>query len=65
MSYEEDLAALLAQRVDPLAAAILGTTLHARAGIAAAVRLTDTCVIPEDVIDAIPDAIRTLFALPD
>lgn len=54
------IAALLAQGVDPIGSSILGATLHARAGIAAAERLTEIAVTPEDVIDAIPDAIRTL-----
>lgn len=54
------IAALLAQGVGPLDAAILGTTLHARAGIAAADRYTEIAVTPEDVIESIPDAIRTL-----
>jgi len=52
------IAALLAQGLDPLDACVLGATLHARAGVAAAVQLTDICVTPEDVIDAIPAAVR-------
>jgi hydroxyethylthiazole kinase-like uncharacterized protein yjeF len=51
-------AALLAQGMGALDACVLGATLHARAGVAAAVELTDICVTPEDVIDAIPAAIR-------
>lgn len=52
--------ALLAQGLDPFCACALGTTLHARAGIAAAARLTDICVTAPDVIEAIPDALRTV-----
>jgi len=51
-------AALLAQGLDPIDACVLGTTLHARAGVAAALELTDICVTPEDVIEAIPTAVR-------
>ena len=54
-------ASLLAQGVDAVAAAVLGTTLHARAGVRAAERFTETCVVPEDVIAAIPDAVRSLL----
>ena len=50
--------ALLAQGLAPLDAAVLGATLHAEAGRAAAERLSDVCVTPEDVIDAIPQAVR-------
>ena len=50
--------ALLAQGLDALDACVLGATLHARAGVAAALRLTDICVTPEDVIDEIPTAVR-------
>ena len=52
------IAALLAQGLEPLDAGVLGATLHARAGIEAAQHFTDICVTPEDVIDAIPQAIR-------
>ena len=55
------MAALLAQGVDPVSAAVLGATLHARAGVAAARLLTEVCVTSEDVIAAIPDAVRTLL----
>ena len=53
-------AALLAQGTKPLEAAVLATTLHARAGRIAAERLDERSVIPEDVIEAIPEAFRTL-----
>lgn len=52
--------ALLAQGLAPLDAAVLGATLHAEAGRAAAAKLTDICVTPEDVIEAIPQAVRAL-----
>ena len=52
------IAALLAQGVDAVDACVLGATLHARAGVAAAMELTDICVTPEDVVDKIPAAIR-------
>ena len=51
-------AALLAQGLEALDACVLGATLHARAGVAAASTFTDIAVVPEDVIDAIPAAIR-------
>lgn len=50
--------ALLAQGLEPLDACVLGATLHARAGVAAALQFTDICVTPEDVIEAIPAAVR-------
>ena len=52
--------ALLAQGLAPLDAAYLGAALHARAGRAAAGRLTDICVTAEDVVAALPDAVRSL-----
>lgn len=54
------IAALLAQGVEPIDAAVLGATLHARAGVCAAQTFTDMGVTPEDVIESIPAAIRTL-----
>ena len=51
--------ALLAQGALPFDAAFSGAALHALAGRAAAERLTDIAVCPEDVIDFIPDALRT------
>ena len=56
------ISALLAQGVEPIAACILGTTLHARAGNIAAQTYTTLGVAAEDVINAIPNAIRTLTA---
>ena len=50
--------ALLAQGVDPFEAALAGAELHARAGKAAAGRLTDIAVTAEDVIEAIPEALQ-------
>lgn len=52
------LGALLAQGLDSLDAAVLAVTLHARAGRIAAERLTDIAVTAEDVVDALPAAIR-------
>ncbi len=49
--------ALLAQGLAPFDAAYLGAVLHARAGRAAADRLTDICVTAEDVIAALPNAV--------
>lgn len=50
--------ALLAQGADPFEAAFAGAELHARAGQAAAGRLTDIAVTAEDVIEAIPEALQ-------
>lgn len=55
-------AALLAQGISPVQAAVLGARLHADAGNEAARRLGVVSVIPEDVIDCIPAAIRELLA---
>lgn len=55
------IAALLAQGVEPVSASVLGTTLHAWAGIEAAQLHTPICVTPEDVIEAIPSAVRKLL----
>lgn len=52
--------ALLAQGLDASDAAVLAATLHARAGRAAAARLGDISVCAEDVLEAIPRAIRFL-----
>ena len=52
------IAALLAQGFDPFDAAMLGTTLHAAAGKVAADSFTEISVVAEDVIAAIPQAIR-------
>jgi len=50
--------ALLAQGVKPFEAALFGAELHARAGSAAAKRLTDIAVTAEDVIEAIPETLQ-------
>lgn len=55
--------ALMAQGLVPFDAAMLGATLHARAGCEAAVRFTSIAAIAEDVLDAIPAAIRELISL--
>ncbi len=52
--------ALLAQGLAPMDSAVLGATLHARAGRAAADTLTDICVTPEDVVDALPQVIARM-----
>lgn len=52
--------ALLAQGLGALDACALGATLHAEAGRAAAATLTDICVAPEDVVEAIPQAVRSV-----
>ena len=54
--------ALLAQGLDPLAAAVLGATLHARAGNEAARTFTSISATPEDVVEAIPTALRSLLS---
>lgn len=53
-------AALLAQGLASLDACVLAATLHARAAQAAAKRLTSICVVAEDVVAAIPEAIASL-----
>lgn len=55
-------AALLAQGLEPLDAAVLGTSLHALAGRAAEARLTSVCVTAEDVVDFLPEAFKTLVS---
>ena len=52
--------ALLAQGLQPVDAAMLGATLHARAGKAAADRYTSIGVTAEDVIECLSAAIRSL-----
>lgn len=52
--------ALLAQGIDPVDACVLGTTLHARAGVLASQDLTSIAVNPEDVITYLPQAILSL-----
>ena len=54
------IASLLAQGIKSLDACMLGATLHAHAGIIAAKKLTDICVVPEDVIAEIPAAVRQM-----
>lgn len=52
--------ALLAQGLAPRDAAALGCALHAEAGRAAAKELTEICVSAEDVIAALPQAVRAI-----
>ena len=54
------LGALLAQGLDPLDAAVLAVTLHARAGRIAAELTSVISAIAEDVVEALPAAIRSL-----
>ena len=54
------IAALLAQGVEPFSAAFTGSMLHALAGVAAAEMRTDISACPEDVVEAIPMAIKAL-----
>ena len=51
---------VLVEGLRPVDAAVLGVSLHARAGRFAAMRLTDISVTSEDVIEAIPEAILDL-----
>lgn len=50
------LAALLAQKITPIHAAVLGVSLHAWAGESAAREKTSYCMIAEDLIDSLPKA---------
>lgn len=56
-------ASLMAQGIAPFDAAVLATTLHARAGVLAACELADISITPEDVIETIPAAVRALQAV--
>lgn len=55
------IAALLAQRLPPLQAAILGVSLHARAGEVASMSRTDYGVIASDLIEEISQAMATSY----
>lgn len=57
-------AALLAQGLAPVDACVLASALHARAARAAAKRLTSICVTAEDVVAAIPEAMRLVVVAP-
>ncbi|MEF9926027.1 MAG: NAD(P)H-hydrate dehydratase [Raoultibacter sp.] len=52
--------AFLAQGMDAIDACVLGTTVHARAGVFAAAELTAISVCAEDVVEAVPAAIKSL-----
>ena len=54
------MSALLAQGAPAAEAAVLAAVLHARAGNEAARAFTPVAVTPEDVIEAIPQALRPL-----
>ncbi len=56
--------ALLAQGLDALDAAALGSELHARAGLAAAARWSIIATTAEDVVDCIPAALAELTLSP-
>ncbi len=53
-------ASLLAQDIDPKDACVLGTYVHAQAGVLAASESCQLCVCAEDVISHVPHAIRNL-----
>jgi NAD(P)H-hydrate epimerase len=57
------LAALLAQGLSPLNAAILATTLHGLSGELAAHDKTPYSLIAHDLIDSLPDAFKLLLSL--
>ena len=50
---------LMAQGCAPLEACVAGTTLHARAATLAADRLGPRSVIPEDLLEYLPEALRS------
>jgi len=52
--------AFLAQGIEPFTACALGCRIHAQAGREAAAKRTAICVTAEDVIEAIPEAIRVV-----
>ena len=52
---------LLAQGMGAVDACVLGTTLHARAGVFASDDLTEICVCAEDIIRYLPHAIKSLI----
>ncbi len=53
--------ALLAQGLKPVDACMLASHLHAQAGILAGEELTELCVVADDVIVKLPEAIRKLM----
>jgi len=52
------IAALIAQKMTPFNAALLGTHLHGLAGDLAAAKLTEVCLTAADILDALPEAFR-------
>ncbi|HEU4395581.1 MAG TPA: NAD(P)H-hydrate dehydratase [Planctomycetota bacterium] len=52
------IAALLAQRLDPFDAAVLGVAVHGRAGDLAAGRRGEVSLVASDLLEALPDAFR-------
>jgi len=55
------LAGLLAQRVKPEIAAVLGVALHALAGELAAYAHTPYCCVASDLIEALPEVFSQLL----
>ena len=55
------IAALLAQKMSPLEAAILGVYLHGKAGEAAAQLHTSYSMVASNIIESLPDAFKTLL----
>ncbi len=51
---------LLAQGLDPVDACVLGTTIHARAGVAAAADLSSVSVCAEDVVRYLPSVCASI-----
>lgn len=56
------IAALLAQKIRGIQAAILGVSLHSLAGEAAAYEKTSYCMRAEDLIDSLPQAFKRLIS---
>lgn len=54
------IAGLLAQNLEGEQACVLATWLHAKAAKISAEKLTEICVCPEDVLDAIAQAVKSL-----
>ena len=57
------IAALLAQGLEPLPAALLGTALHGLAGKLAAADLTSYCMTASDLLEYLPDAFSYMAML--
>ena len=57
------LGGLLCQGMNPVDACVLAYGLHAFAGLIAEERFTTICMTPEDVTEAIPDAVKLIASL--